>query len=526
MRKTLSVIFAAGLLLTLQAASPVEGLWQPPRKKIIDMSWSNPRVQWLKDNYQRIEKCAPVDGITISVIGEKVVDGKKVPVYGNNPWNPIPWKYEYFARDIADLKAMKFTKFTDNFLFMTTYSANVDWFADKDWEEIANHFGIAARIAKETGMKGLMIDPEEYSKHFWCEYKGHSHADAVKIARKRGQQVGEAIFREYPDAKLFCLFLFSFDTYLKGDAWTQTLSHSFFNGIYDVLPPTATMIEGHEYFGYFAKSRADFDKLRVDVDRTFMHRVAASNIKKYRSQTQLAAPLYIDSYFPTCGVYKYLKPEIEKTPLLKFIRQQLTWALDVSDEYVWIYSENGAWWPKSAHPKAQKTWEEVCPGINNVINSVHNPAQYTLNGATNLLQIPELDKEPGNWSFWTAVKNDGNGGWKDGLIYLDSVTRTASVHQTVPIKAGKNYMLRVKARKRTPISGNMSMYAGFRDTSNAWMSQKKTVYLDIDTNGQWRTLTMFIEAPPKAGKLSFQLQVQGLKKGECAEFKEPELFEL
>ena len=529
MNRILLAMFACLCLASsLFAGEPVEGLWKPKRKKLIDMSWSNPAVTYLKDNLERMEQETPLDGVTIRLTGKRMgEDGKEAPVYSHAPWTTVAWKWEEFADDFAILKSLKFKKFTDNFLYTTSTPGDVDWFDDANWEAIANNFGILARISKEAGLTGLVIDPEEYGKHFWSKYPGHSHDEAVTAARRRGQQVGNAIFKEQPDAKLLCLFLFSFGTYLKGDAWASTMSHSFFNGIYDVLPPEATMIEGHEYFGYFAKSKADFERLLRDMDRTFMARVAAKNINKYRTQTQLAAPLYPDSwFFEDNVVYKFLLPEVKDTPKLDFARQQVTWALEVSDEYVWIYSELGCWWSKSSHPRVKQTWEEVCPGLNAVINSIHNPAAYTPEGAVNLLQIPPLDAEPGEWLFWTAVKDDGKGGWKDGIVWLEGVQRNGCVHQSVACEGGKSYLLRVKARPRTPISGTMSLNVAFRDKESKWMPEKKSVPLDVDTNGLWQTLVLQIEAPEGAGRIYLMMNVANLKEGEVAEFKEPELFEL
>ena len=40
---------------------------------------------------------------------------------------------------------------------------NVDWFDDEGWQRIAEHWRIAAWLAKQSGMKGLLFDPEPYT---------------------------------------------------------------------------------------------------------------------------------------------------------------------------------------------------------------------------------------------------------------------------------------------------------------------------------------------------------------------------
>ena len=524
------VTVAVSILYSTAAFSsgPVEGAWKPARKKFIDMSWSNPHVDYLVENLERMEKEAPVDGITIRFSAKVKLDGKEKEIRSHQAMTKLKWKYEWFKDSVKKLKSLKFKKFTDNFLYTTMVPGNQDWFSDSDWDAVCNNYRILARIAKETGMKGIVFDPEEYGKRFWGKYPGHSHSEAVAKARQRGREFGKAVFGEFPQAKILALFLFSFGTYLKGDASTVIVSHSFFNGIYDVLPPEATMIEGHEYFGYFAKNPDMFRRLQQDLDRTFLTRVAACNYRKYRSQTQLAAPIYLDSYFfKNNPVYSSLKPEIEKTPKLEFVRKNLSYAFDVSDEYVWCYGEKACWWSKSAHPKAKKTWEEVCPGIVKTVKAVKDPFSVSAADRKNLLDIPPLDKEPGKWLFWTAGKGDGKGSWKDGLIWIKGVKNNACVHQSVTITSGKDYLLRVKARARTPkVSGPMSLSALFRNQKSAWMPQRKTVTLGPGKHGEWKNLAIVIRAPENAKYLSFQLGVRYLKPDEVVEFKEPELFEL
>ena len=157
----------------------------------------------------------------------------------------------------------------------------MDWFDDAYWSAICHNFGILARIAREVKFTGLLFDPEEYAGKVWRQYSGKTHTEAIIKARQRGREWGKAVFREYPEIKIFSLFLFSNGMFLKSDIVESTLSHAFFNGIYDVLPESATMIEGHEYFGYFANSDQEFFRLQRDLDRTFLTRVASENIKKY-----------------------------------------------------------------------------------------------------------------------------------------------------------------------------------------------------------------------------------------------------
>ena len=529
MKKSLFTMLA--LLFTgLLVAAPVENPWTPKKKKIIDMSWSNPSVDYLVENLARMEQEAPINGITVRFIGRKPgVEGKAGEVHAHAIITRDVWQYEWFADQIAKYKGLNFTRFTDNFIYTTmTPARDMDWFDDAYWAAICNNYGILARITRECGMTGIVFDPEEYGGQIWRRYPGHSHAEAIAKARQRGREFGRAVFGANPNIKLLCLFLFSNGTYLTGDQVNHTLSHSFFNGVYDVLPPTATMIEGHEYFGYFANTDAEFEQLRIDLDRTFLPRVAAENYNKYRTQTQLAAPIYPDEMVnPRHPCYNYLKPEIEQIPFLDYLRQNLQRALRVSDEYVWVYSETGCWWSRSPHPKVKGTWEEQFPGTNRIFIELANP-DFLSAGAQNLVEVPTSGM--GKWMFWTAINHQGRGLWQNGVAFITGVKLRGSIHTSIPAIAGHEYMLTVEVRPRSQsISGSASLSASFRATNNAWMrapGQEKVVQMRSRQRGEWETLTIRIVAPENCKLLYFQMGVAGLKDNDAVEFRNPRLIDL
>ena len=537
MKKMFSAALAAGIALSAFANGAVENPYRPPRKKLIDMSWSNPSVDYLVENLARMEQESPVDGITVRFVGRKPgVEGKAGDVHCHNIITKDVWQYEWFAGQIAKYKNLKFNRFTDNFIYTTmTPARNMDWFDDAYWAAICNNYGILARISKECDMAGIVFDSEEYGGKIWGNYKGSERAAAITKARQRGQEWGRAVFTANPDVKILCLFLFSHGTFIMGDAEASTLIRSFYNGVMDVMPATATMIDGHEYFGYFGKNRDCFVQLRYDVDHTFLSRVSANNFKKYRTQVQLAAPLYLDALTGVnASFHQYLVPEIDKLPRLEFIRQVLWNAMCVSDEYVWFYSERGSWWSGSPHPKAAKSWEQQFPGINGIFNEMRTITALDLTNAKNILMIPQLNadpavKEPGLWNFWRQnVKNpNGTSGWKDGKAYITGPQSNSCVNQRVAVKAGKRYLLRVEARSRSP-QNNGFIYLGvaFRDAQNKFLPLRREIRIQPLKSGNWEEMVFLITAPEGAVHASYMLGVKGLLNGEVIEFQHPQFLEL
>lgn len=126
-----------------------------------------------------------------------------------------------------------------------TYTDRLDWADDKAWANFAANMSVAASLARDGGMKGLMLDPEEYASG--RQYI-HTPADppfpaTARLARQRGREVFSRVFKEYPDAVIFTLWYFG--TYRNqtekinpvgyADENGQLLPY-FYNGMLDVMP--------------------------------------------------------------------------------------------------------------------------------------------------------------------------------------------------------------------------------------------------------------------------------------------------
>lgn len=500
-------------------AAPVDNAWQPKKKKIIELSWSNPDVDYLVANVRRMEAEAPLDGITIRLYGRtRQVDGKDYIPGTPTAFGREPWQVDDFAEAVAKLKTVSFTRFTDNFLQATVRPGDVDWFRDSDWDAVAGHFAILARIARETGLRGIVFDPEEYARRFWDHARLETDQDfatTAPVARRRGRQWGEAIFREYPDIVLFCLHLFTL-----GHPETS-LTSAFFNGMLDVLPPTATVVEGHENGGYRAKNAADIDAARLDKDWNLLPRVAAENVPKYRLQVQLALAFYVDAIFlKDNSWHPILGPEADRDPA-GFLRRQLTRALEVSDEYVWLWSEKCSWWPQSIRPSITQTWDDIQPGALAAVAIARQPENFDF-ATANLLPNPQLKDNGAHWMFWQTGKPEVKPGRDlraDGLLQLAGVNE-GCFHQNLPVEPGATYILKVTGRYETPTPGFGAAVVTYQNDQGVWEhNHQQTVSLPKDKIGDWVTVVRVFRAPDGVATLSFQLAGTCLGDG-IAAFKE------
>ena len=96
------------------------------------------------------------------------------------------------------MKNTRFRKFTDNFLRANLGGSS--WTDDRYWKICCGNFALLARIAKETGIKGLAVDPEMYSTRLFTydPKSGLTPEQAHTAARRRGKEFGRAVFGAFP----------------------------------------------------------------------------------------------------------------------------------------------------------------------------------------------------------------------------------------------------------------------------------------------------------------------------------------
>ena len=167
------VVASCSCVLLAQADAGMAG------KKIIGFAPDRVDTAYLRRHVAEMEKL-PIDGLMISVRPDDWPgrDDKR-----NLMWfSGAKFTRQGFSQAIADLKATAFTRFTDNFLdFPATVTnepfiagdgnlmpvppsyelANIDWF-DQRWSQVAANGAVAAYVAREGGLEGLLIDVESY----------------------------------------------------------------------------------------------------------------------------------------------------------------------------------------------------------------------------------------------------------------------------------------------------------------------------------------------------------------------------
>lgn len=387
------LVAAALACLTAAATSPSVD-WPKERKKVVAFGW-----EWKVMSPARLLEYANqidatgIDGISLYITA-KGADGKA-------RWSSSIIDGDEFTDDIlADQvdvlrKATAHKGLRESFIrTLGAPKVRVDWKDDVHWARVARSMGALAKFAKATGVRGFIVDPEDYHKQnqFEARPNDEPYDLLAPLARRRAREVFSAVFREFPDIAVLGYWLFSWhpqhvnsenpmmSARSAGDLWP-----AFINGILDVMPSGAKLIDGDEWVYNAEAAKNEFMISGLAQRNAVMGLVAPENRAKFRAQAYPGFGLYLDSYVmsPTNKNGKvnkfYFGPD--NGSRLGHFERNLSEALDSAGEYVWLWCEKKTWvkWGDDVAMGwgvDRQTWEECLPGLTRTIRACSDPEAF------------------------------------------------------------------------------------------------------------------------------------------------------
>ncbi len=288
-------------------------------------------------------------GIVVALDREAWVQGKQVPenLLGWHVMGPQVFQLEDFRPAMEDLEAPKWSTFTENFLAVSLSSPisapGFTWFDDERWHIIANNFAVMAAIAAKARCKGLILDPEHYSYQLFSFEDQRKIVDKpfeeyAQIARQRGRDVMSAVSNHLPDAIIFSLSAYSVLLHHLGEnrslhALSYALLPAFYDGLLQGMSAASYLVDGYESaYGY--KQRRQFTEAYQRIRQEAIKLSAFP--ERYREKVKVGFGLWLDNKRQA----NYFQPQE--------FRQALGDALDITDRYVWLYSQGPRFFPVSA----------------------------------------------------------------------------------------------------------------------------------------------------------------------------------
>ena len=377
-------ITALALPASLACVGPVAaemGEPVPAHKKLIAFATNSHAASpaYLRQHIAEMERRLPLDGLIICVYhddweteasaekraqGSGLKTGQEGMFFGGRPFTRND-----FSRDLEDLKATAFSKFTDNFILLTTSEKgsqwtgsaehqNLDWF-DPNWSTIAENGAVAAWVAREAGFKGLFIDAEQYagSRGPWrrpFDYRARPDLDERTLAevadqaRTRGREWIQAVTSVYPDITIVLY---------PHTGWKGTLDYEllgpFADGLLEGLGPEATLVDSGQ--AYHNQTYQEFVTLKNKARKQGLEKTQVPHLY---AKVRQGLGLWVDYESRSGGEYagwrldpkefhKNYRPPDE-------LGNTLHNALTVADRYVWLFVWHGdAWWaPGELHIKS------------------------------------------------------------------------------------------------------------------------------------------------------------------------------
>jgi len=346
--KTIRILPLVLLLVSSSAAEAQPDARPASRKKLIEWGWDEPDTKFMRENIEKMEQF-PFDGLVFHALSSK--GGNQAwEVWGNRKFAT-----EEFQEAVDDLKATRFNRFTDRFLRVNITPGNMDWFDDDAWTTVVNNFGVSAKVAKDGGCKGFMFDTEQYDGVKDFDYrqqkrKGEkSFAEYQAQVRRRGREWITGVNGQFSDITILVTFGYEVTHWrAKTPKDRSTAAYGlladFLDGVLDGCSKDTTVVDAWE-FSYPYKEQKQFEEAYETITRKALGLTAVP--EKYKSQGKAGFGVWMDHNRKGWDVSDFSKNYFSPAEFETSVRS----ALQVSDEYVWIYSERPKWWTQEMLPK-------------------------------------------------------------------------------------------------------------------------------------------------------------------------------
>jgi hypothetical protein len=325
---------------------------------------------------------------------------------------PIPWSQVSSAVD--DLKRVQWAHVTDNFLWYRVSDASqsgdfdtryaVDPASSNDWAVVAQNAALCARLCREGGLKGFIIDTEQYTKYASAEEYPFGRGTPATW-RERGRQWIEAVQSEYPGIVL--IFFFSWGPESEPGGWTHYGNLKYFmNGILAGVQSPTRIIHGWEstfwwggqrYMGgdqndpnsynHYPGNRTDYAGARNDIKNVW--RNLSDNPTKYDQFVEAGMAAYADS-----DPFN-LWPGWPSGFLTSWTWSNVPYTLAYSDSYVWVWA---------AHTHYAATKDVLNPFMASIANRTFNTGREAVAHFTEEFQTDPMSR---GWHFDFDMLNIG-----------------------------------------------------------------------------------------------------------------------
>jgi hypothetical protein len=274
--------------------------------------------------------------------------------------------------------------------------------------------------------------------------------------------------------------------------------------------------------------------------------VAPENRAKYDAQVEVGFAVYTDSYYNNPDFPWYIGAKAGQSRLER-MRENVGAALEISDEYVWLWTESAKWWPIEyySHSTGDKKWrddhlpntigkgrliEEVMPGITKALRQAKDPLGESLKALDSLQKprennalVPKnlvvngdfessvpagynVGEAPPGFTSWKAEGSSGTITWDRTVGFQSSSSGKLQnvdgvLIQRVPVEVGKRYLITARAQalgNSVPVvTGRWSNDAIFQ----SWIDNQVMDFPKVAA-GEWSRAAKVVTVPEGFNKIT------------------------
>ncbi len=415
-------------------------------KKLIQFGWGMPSPQYIAEHWREMDRM-PFDGvaITMPIRDER---GRRV-AFEWVCWTNRAVEWSKLRPMVGMLRRARFENLRHNFLRFNATPGDVDWFGD--FSAVVHNARMVARLAYMGGCRGILFDPEAYQRPVWRYLsqkwaKEKSFREYCERVRWCGRQFMRAICEEYPNVVVLMCWAYSVPYYeCKGDLErlpyvNYSLLPAFVDGMLEGAHPAAIIVDGHES-SYTYRHREQFlEAYRAMLSGAL---VLTRFPRLFKRHMRAGFGIWLDPGGPK----RWDGRNPANNPVTPGLLRKIVYhALDVSDEYVWLYSQGPRFWPPKDLPEEYlvalklarispepavegREVEEAEPGLPGPYASARDHPGWQADEVfavawRGMRAVCELD---GRWKFRTDPEKRGEaeGWWKED--YNDSAWREIQV---------------------------------------------------------------------------------------------------
>lgn len=278
----------------------------------------------------------------------------------SNVMKPTAISYDTMMSVLSPIASLNFNTLKHN-LGLVQGSTPPDFF--DDWSVVVQNYSNLARAAKDSGLKGLCFDNEQYAAP-WGNYAStlkyyttKTMAEYETQARLRGKEIMEAMVAQFPDIVFMTLhgpYVSEPDapSALKFPQWQSgnELMGPFFAGHMEGAGTTGCCIDGGEL--YTLRSQTDFqasytwrrhDIASETVNSTF---IPAALRTEWANRSNLSFGVYDKAFGGAAMDATILRPTLAN-------------AMRQADKYVWYYAEAATYLKPPDAGGASETWVDA-----------------------------------------------------------------------------------------------------------------------------------------------------------------------